>query len=207
MGRPRYFDKRGGVRQPKWPCAALPFVALPHRQGVNVRESRMTSVQHGPKPHRIRSRATPNFRKNLCGGRPRLSVGGEPVSRLRCSGKSPASEQRIAAPTSAAHTARIPSGRTCSCQARAPSDASPQIASAFRTEARKARKGCRWRLAGSRRTTRRPLDVRLLAGRGRLPASPLRSAPPGRITTHSGYPELYGSACGFHVETAEYVLA
>ncbi len=33
-----------------------------------------------------------------------------------------------------------------------------------------------------------------------------RLPPPGRVTTCDGYPELYGSACGFHVETAEHVL-
>jgi len=33
-----------------------------------------------------------------------------------------------------------------------------------------------------------------------------RSAPDNRTTTYSGYPELRGSAWGFHVETAEHML-
>jgi hypothetical protein len=44
--------------------------------------------------------------------RRRLRVAGERFRRLRCSGKSPAGEERIAASISATHTARIPSGGT-----------------------------------------------------------------------------------------------
>lgn len=33
-----------------------------------------------------------------------------------------------------------------------------------------------------------------------------RTAPPDRITTYAGYPELRGAAWGFHVETGEHVL-
>ncbi len=33
-----------------------------------------------------------------------------------------------------------------------------------------------------------------------------RTAPPDRVTTYDGYPELRGAAWGFHVETAEHIL-